>query len=53
MIYVYCILQKRATRLQQQQQQKALNQEQERAHQAEREKHLIAQPVWATKQDDP
>lgn len=46
-------LKKRAIRLQQQQQQKALNQEQERARQAEREKHLIAQPVWATKQDDP
>ncbi|KAG0725428.1 Biogenesis of lysosome-related organelles complex 1 subunit 6 [Chionoecetes opilio] len=46
-------MKKRATRLQQQQQQKALNLEQERARQAEREKHLIAKPVWATKQDDP
>lgn len=46
-------LKKRAIRLQQQQQQKALNQEQERARQAEREKLLIAQPVWATKHNDP
>lgn len=46
-------LKKRAMRLQQQQQLKALNQEQERARQAEREKHLIARPVWATQQDDP
>ncbi|XP_042214678.1 biogenesis of lysosome-related organelles complex 1 subunit 6-like [Homarus americanus] len=43
---------RRAMRLQQQQQQKALNQEQQRAHLAEREKHLIARPVWASQQDD-
>ncbi|XP_042870114.1 biogenesis of lysosome-related organelles complex 1 subunit 6-like [Penaeus japonicus] len=41
-------LKRRAMRLQQQQQQKALNQEQARAEQAEREKHLIAKPAWAS-----
>ncbi|XP_069169830.1 biogenesis of lysosome-related organelles complex 1 subunit 6 isoform X2 [Procambarus clarkii] len=44
-------LKRRAMRLQQQQQQKALNQEQQRAQLAEREKHLIARPVWAPQQD--
>ncbi|KAK8722099.1 hypothetical protein OTU49_012481 [Cherax quadricarinatus] len=44
-------LKRRALRLQQQQQQKALNQEQQRAQLAEREKHLIARPAWAPQQD--
>lgn len=45
-------LKRRAIRLQQQQQQKALNQEQQRAQMAEREKHLIARPVWASQEND-
>ncbi|XP_047502403.1 biogenesis of lysosome-related organelles complex 1 subunit 6-like [Penaeus chinensis] len=44
-------IKRRAIRLQQQQQQKALNQEQARAEQAEREKHLIAKPAWASPPD--
>ncbi|KAG7172870.1 Biogenesis of lysosome-related organelles complex 1 subunit 6-like [Homarus americanus] len=51
-VSVYTQKLRRAMRLQQQQQQKALNQEQQRAHLAEREKHLIARPVWASQQDD-
>ncbi|XP_066961797.1 biogenesis of lysosome-related organelles complex 1 subunit 6 [Macrobrachium rosenbergii] len=45
-------LKRRAMRLQQQQQQKALKFEQQRAQQAEREKFLIARPVWASQEDD-
>lgn len=45
-------IKRRALRLQQQQQQKALNLEHQRAQQAEREKHLIARPVWASQNDD-
>ncbi|KAK7084313.1 hypothetical protein SK128_002088 [Halocaridina rubra] len=44
-------LKRRAIRLQQQQQQKALSMEQQRAEQAEREKHLIAKPVWVSQND--
>ncbi|XP_068239163.1 biogenesis of lysosome-related organelles complex 1 subunit 6 [Palaemon carinicauda] len=45
-------LKRRAMKLQQQQQQKALKFEQQRAQQAEREKFLIARPVWASQDDD-
>ncbi|KAK4310136.1 hypothetical protein Pmani_018275 [Petrolisthes manimaculis] len=41
-------LKRRASRLQQQQQQKALDQEQQRARLADQEKHLIARPAWDT-----
>ncbi|KAK3874957.1 hypothetical protein Pcinc_020146 [Petrolisthes cinctipes] len=41
-------LKRRASRLQQQQQQKALDKEQQRARLADQEKHLIARPTWDT-----